>query len=396
MGRPGRPVVIVGYARTPIGSFLGSLRTLSAPQLGAVAIQAALQRAHVAPTDVQEVIMGQVIQAGTGQAPARQAAIFAGLPTSVECLTVNKVCGSGLKAVMLGAQAIALADADIVVAGGMESMSRAPYLLDRARSGYRLGHAELYDAMILDGLWDVYNRMHMGNCAEHCARKLHISRAEQDAYAEESYRRALHAMDQGWFDREIVPVEVRDRKGRLTVVREDEEPRRFQPEKMQQLPPVFDPEGSITAANASKINDGAAAVVIAAEDVARARGLPILAHIVDFCAAARDPIEFPLAPINAIEKLLARTGLRPEAIDLYEINEAFAAVAIGVIRELRLDPARVNVHGGAVALGHPIGASGARLLCTLLNALEIHGGRYGVVSLCLGGGEAVAMLVARD
>ena len=395
MGRPGRSVVIVGYARTPIGSLLGSLRTLSAPQLGAVAIQAALQRAHVASTDVQEVIMGQVIQAGTGQAPARQAAIFAGLPTSVECLTVNKVCGSGLKAVMLGAQAIALADADIVVAGGMESMSRAPYLLDRARDGYRLGHGELHDALILDGLWDVYNRMHMGNCAEYCARKLRISREEQDAYAEESYRRALHAMEQGWFAREIVPVEVRDRKGRVTVVREDEEPRRFQPEKMRQLPPVFDPNGTITAANASKINDGAAAVVIAAEEVARARGLPILARIVDFCAAARDPIEFPLAPINAIEKLLARTGMRADGIDLYEINEAFASVALGVIRELDLDPARVNVHGGAVALGHPIGASGARLLCTLLNALTIHGGRYGVVSLCLGGGEAVAMLIER-
>ncbi|MCS7313285.1 MAG: thiolase family protein [Acidobacteria bacterium] len=395
MDRPGRSVVIVGYARTPIGSFLGTLSRLAAPQLGAVAIRAALQRTGLPPEDVQEVIMGQVIQAGTGQAPARQAARLAGLPVRVECLTVNKVCGSGLKAIMLAAQAIRLGDADVVVAGGMESMSRAPYLLQRARTGYRLGHGEIHDALILDGLWDAHYQMHMGNCAEHCARQLNIGRAAQDEYAAESYRRALRAIERGDFVREIVPVEVPDEKGNVQVVTEDEEPRRVRFEKIPTLPPVFDPAGTITAANASKINDGAAAVVVTAEEVARDRGLRPIGRVVDFCTAARDPIEFPRAPVDAIRKLFHRTGLSKDDVDLYEINEAFASVALGVIQELDLDPGRVNVHGGAIALGHPIGASGARLVCTLLNALTTYQKRFGVVSLCLGGGEAVTLLVER-
>jgi acetyl-CoA C-acetyltransferase len=395
MGRPGRSVVIVGYARTPIGSFLGALSRLPAPKLGAVAIQAALQRSGLTPEDVQEVILGQVVQAGTGQAPARQAALLAGLPARVECLTVNKVCGSGLKAIMLAAQAIALGDADVIVAGGMESMSQAPYLLRRARTGYRLGHGEIQDALILDGLWDAHYQVHMGQCAEHCARQLNIGRAAQDEYAAESYRRALAAWERGDFAREVVPVEVSDERGSVHVVAEDEEPRRVRFEKIPTLPPVFEPDGTITAANASKINDGAAAVVVTAEDVARDRGLRPIARIVDFCAAARDPMEFPRAPVDAIQKLLRRTGLSKDEVDLYEINEAFASVALGVIQELGLDPRRVNVHGGAVALGHPIGASGARLVCTLLNALTTYRKRLGVVSLCLGGGEAVAMLVER-
>ena len=390
-----RSVVIVGYARTPVGSFLGTLSTLSAPRLGAAAVKAAVERSGVPPERIQECIMGNVLQAGVGQAPARQAAVFAGLPESVECLTVNKVCASGLKAVMLAEQAIALGDADVIVAGGMESMSRAPYLLPRARTGFRLGHQEVVDAMIHDGLWDVYNDIHMGNCAEYCVKKAGLTREEQDAYAEESYRRALRAMEEGKFAREIVPVEVPQRKGDPVIVREDEEPRRVRFDKMKQLRPAFDPEGTITAANASKINDGAAAVVVAAEETVSELGLQPLARIVAHCAAARAPIEFPFAPINAIRKLMDRTGMSLSQVDLFEINEAFASVALSAIRELDLPPDKVNVHGGAVALGHPIGASGARLLCTLLNALETYAKRYGVVSLCNGGGEAVAMLVER-
>ena len=395
MAIKGRGVVIIGYARTPVGSFLGSLSTLPAPRLGAIAVKAAFERSGVSVEEIQECIMGNVLQAGVGQAPARQAALFAGLPREVECLTVNKVCASGLVAAMVGARVIAMEDADVIVAGGMESMSMAPYLLPRARTGYRLGNAEVIDAMIHDGLWDVYNDFHMGNCAEYCVRQLKLTREEQDEYAAESYRRALRAMDGGIFEREIVPVEVPQRKGDPIWVREDEEPRRVNFEKMPKLRPVFDPEGTITAANASKLNDGAAAVVLAAESYAEKRGIKPIARVVDFCAAAREPIEFPLAPVDAIQKLLKRNGLQVDDVDLYEINEAFASVALGAIRQLGLNPSRVNIYGGAVALGHPIGASGARLLCTMLNALEREEKRLGVVSLCNGGGEAAAMLVER-
>jgi acetyl-CoA C-acetyltransferase len=390
-----REVVIVGAARTPVGSFLGALSALSAPRLGAAAIREAVRRAGVAPDDVDEVIMGNVLQAGVGQAPARQAALFAGLPTKVECLTINKVCGSGLKAVMLAEQAIALGDAEIVVAGGMESMSNAPYLLERVRTGYRLGHGDVVDSMIKDGLWDVYNNFHMGNAGELCARRLQISREEQDEYAAESYRRARRAQEQGLWADEIVPLEVPQAKGGTILVTEDEEPKRVDFEKMKTLKPVFEPEGTITPANASKINDGAAAVVLMARERAEALGIPPLARIVGAVAAARRPEEFTIAPVDAIQKVLRKTGLALSEIDLFEINEAFAVVALAAIRMLELDPKRVNPNGGAVALGHPIGASGARLLTTLLYEMKRRQARRGLVTLCIGGGEAVAMVVER-
>lgn len=393
MNKQIRDVVIVSAARTPVGSFLGSLSALSAPQLGAAAIGEAVKRAGLSPADVNEVIMGHVLSAGVGQAPARQAAIFAGLPTSVECLTINKVCGSGLKAVMLAAQAVALGDADIIVAGGMESMSQAPYLLDRARMGYRLGHGQIFDSMIKDGLWDVYNDFHMGNAGELCARNLKISREEQDEYAAESYRRALRAQAEGLFAEEIVPVEVAQAKGAPVRVVEDEEPKRVNFEKMKTLKPAFDREGTITPANASKINDGAAAVVVMAREQAEQRKIAPLGRIIAAVAAARAPEEFPVAPVDAIQKVLRRANLTVDAIDLFEINEAFAVVALASIKQLGLDPARVNVNGGAVALGHPIGASGARLLTTLLYEMKRRRARRGLVSLCIGGGEAVAMIV---
>ncbi len=390
-----REVVIVGAARTPVGSFLGALSALSAPQLGATAIREALRRAGVAPDDVDEVIMGNVLQAGVGQAPARQAALFAGLPTKVECLTINKVCGSGLKAVMLAEQAIALGDAEIIVAGGMESMSNAPYLLERARTGYRLGHGDVVDSMIKDGLWDVYNNFHMGNAGELCARRLEISREEQDEYAAESYRRARRAQEQGLLAEEIVPVEVPQAKKGTILVTEDEEPKRVDFEKMKTLKPAFEPEGTITPANASKINDGAAAVVLMTRERAEAMGIPPLARIVGAVAAARRPEEFTVAPVDAIQKVLRKTGLALSEIDLFEINEAFAVVALAAIRMLELDPKKVNVNGGAVAFGHPIGASGARLLTTLLYEMKRRQARRGLVTLCIGGGEAVAMVVER-
>jgi len=395
MGNQRREVVIVGAARTPVGSFLGALSGLSAPKLGAAAIREALRRAGVAPELVDEVIMGNVLQAGVGQAPARQAALWAGLPTKVECLTINKVCGSGLKAVMLAEQAIAVGDAEVIVAGGMESMSNAPYLLERARTGYRLGHGEVVDSMIKDGLWDVYNDFHMGNAGELCARRLALSRQEQDEYAAESYRRALRAQEQGLLAEEIVPVEVPQPKGGTIVVAEDEEPKRVNFEKMKTLKPAFEPEGTITPANASKINDGAAAVVLMSRERAEAMGVMPLARIVGAVAAARQPEEFTIAPVDAIQKVLKRTGLSLSDIDLFEINEAFAVVALAAIRLLELDPRKVNVNGGAIAFGHPIGASGARLLTTLLYEMKRRQARRGLVTLCIGGGEAVALIVER-
>lgn len=394
MSQHKREVVIISAARTPVGSFLGSLSALPAPKLGAAAIQEALKRAGVAPADVDEVIMGNVLQGGVGQAPARQAAIFAGLPTKVECMTINKVCGSGLKSVMLAAQAIALGDADVVVAGGMESMSNAPYLLERARQGYRLGHGEVVDSMIKDGLWDVYNNFHMGHAGELCARNLNISRQEQDAFAAESYRRALRAQEQGWLAEEIVAVEVPQAKG-TTLVSEDEEPKRVNFDKMLTLKPAFQEGGTITPANASKINDGAAAVVVMARERAERLGLQPMARIVGAVAAARAPEEFTVAPVDAIKKVLSKTELTLGAIDLFEINEAFAVVALAAIKQLELDPQKVNVNGGAVAFGHPIGASGARLLTTLLYEMKRRQAQHGLVTLCIGGGEAVAMVVER-
>ncbi len=395
MTRMIRNVVITEAVRTPIGSFLGTLSTVPAPRLGAVAIAEALKRAKVAPDQVDEVIMGNVLQAGVGQAPARQAAIYAGLPHKVECMTLHKVCGSGLKSIMVAAQGIATGDADIVVAGGMENMSLSPYYLMNARTGYRMGNGNLVDGMIHDGLWDVYNNFHMGNAAEQCARDLSLSREEQDELAVSSYRRAQKAMEDGTFDREIVTVEVPQRKGDPIRVSQDEEPGRVIFEKIPTLRPAFEKEGTITAANASKINDGAAAAVVMAEDKAAELGLKPLARIVAQASYAQAPAEFPTAPIGAIHKVLAKANMTTDQIDIWEINEAFAVVALASLKGLELDREKVNVHGGAIALGHPIGASGARLTVTLLNAMQMRQARYGLVSLCIGGGEASAMIVER-
>jgi acetyl-CoA C-acetyltransferase len=388
-----REIVIVASARTPIGSFQGALAPLSATKLGATAIQAALSRGKVPADAVGEVYMGCVLPAGLGQAPARQASIGAGIPASVGAVTVNKVCGSGLKAVVLARNAVIAGEHDVVVAGGMESMSNAPYLLPKAREGYRLGHAQVIDSLITDGLWDAYKNVHMGDCGELCAREKGITRADQDAFAAESYRRALHAQAEGKFKGEIVPVEIPQRKGAPLIVADDEEPGRGDIAKLGSLRPAFQKEGTITAGNASSINDGAAALVVTSADVAAARGWKPLARIAGAAGHAQAPEWFTTAPAGAIERLLANVGWKKHEVDLWEINEAFAVVSIANNRMLELDPARVNVWGGAVALGHPIGASGARVLVTLLAALRDAGKRRGVASLCIGGGEGIALAV---
>jgi len=392
---PPQEVVIVAACRTPIGSLAGSLSSLSAPRLGSVVIRQALSRAGVPPTEVSEVIMGCVLSAGVGQAPARQAAIFAGLPVSVEALTINKVCGSGLKSVMLGAQAIMLGHADVVVAGGMESMSNAPYLLDRARSGYRMGHATLVDAMIRDGLWDVYNDFHMGTAADLCAKDCSISREAQDEFSATSYRRAIEAWEKGYFRDEIVPVEIPQKKGPPVLVNDDEEPSRVKFEKIPGLRPAFGKEGTVTAANASKINDGAAALVLMSAEKAASLKLPVLGRIRAFGSAARKPEEFTTAPADVIPKVLRTAGLAVGDIDLFEVNEAFAVVNLAVNKLLGLDMANINVNGGAVALGHPIGASGARILVTLLYAMRRLDKKRGMAAICIGGGEASGLIVER-
>lgn len=388
-------VVITSYARTPIGSFLGSLASLSAPQLGSIAIAAVLERSGLAPEQVDEVIMGHVLAGGVGQAPARQAALGAGLPNSVEALTVNKVCGSGLKAVMLAAPAIQTGDARVIVAGGMESMSNVPHYLGSLRQGLRMGHGELIDGMVHDGLWDVYNQVHMGSCAEICVRELGFTRTQQDEYTVRSYKRALAAQDGGLFDKEIIPVEVPQRKGEPLVVEKDEEPGRVNFDKIPTLRPVFEKDGCITAANASTINDGAAAMVVMSRSRAEELGIKPVARIVGQASAAQAPEWFTTAPAKAIDKVLKKTGLSLGDIDLFEINEAFAVVPLAAIDELGLDPEQVNIHGGAVALGHPIGASGARILVTLLSAMEQRDARRGMAALCIGGGEAAALIVER-
>src|SRR5512136_391292 len=374
---PGREVVIVGAARTPIGSFLGSLAAVPATRLGATAIRAALQRAGVEPGAVDEVVMGNVLQAGEGQAPARQAALYAGLPEKVPCWTLNKVCGSGLKAVISGAQAIALGDAEIVVAGGMESMSNVPYYDRSARTGARMGNVELLDGMIFDGLWDVYNQQHMGMCAEHCATTQGIPRAAQDEYALESTKRAIEAQKSGAFAAEIVPVEIEGKKGEKTIVSEDDGPKAARPEKIPSLKPVFKKDGTVTAANSSSINDGGAAVVLMSAERARKEGRTVLARITGWGGAARAPVEFTIAPADAIRTTLGKLGLTAKDVDLWEINEAFAVVSVANNQLLGLDGKNVNVRGGAVALGHPIGASGARLLVTLLYAMKDLDGKRG-------------------
>ena len=389
-----KKVVIVAAKRTPVGAFNGALSSVSAPQLGSIAIKALLEETKINPDLVDEVIMGNVLSAGQGQAPARQAGIYAGLPNKSEALTINKMCGSGLKSVMLAHQAIALGDADIIVAGGMESMTNAPYLLPNARSGYRLGNAAVQDSIILDGLTDVYNNVHMGVCAESCAKDFSLTRQELDAYAVDSYKRAIEAQKSGKFEGEIVPVKIKGKTGEV-VVSKDEEPEKVNFEKMPSLRPAFDKNGVVTAANASKLNDGGAALLIMSEEKAKELGLKPLVEIIAQSSAAKAPIEFTTAPADAITKVLKKANLKLEDIDLFEINEAFAVVSLAVNKLLGIITERVNVNGGAIALGHPIGASGARILVTLIHEMLRENLKYGLASLCIGGGEASAIIVKK-
>jgi acetyl-CoA C-acetyltransferase len=389
-----REVFVCAAARTPIGAFQGALQDVSAPRLGAVAIRAALERSGLGPDDVQETFFGNVLTAGVGQAPARQAARAAGIPDRVPATTVGKVCGSGLQSVILGTRAILLGDADVVVAGGMESMSQAPYLMPQARNGFRMGHGKVVDSMIHDGLWDPYHDWHMGNAGELCARERGFSREAQDEFAVASYRKALAAQESKAFEAEIVPVTLETKAGK-TIVAEDEEPKRVKFDKVASLRPAFDKSGTITAANASKIDDGAAALILASGDVVAARNLTPLARVVGYGGHAQQPEWFTTAPVGAIHAACRRTGLTTKDIDLFEINEAFAVVAMVTVKDCELDPATVNVRGGAIALGHPIGASGARILTTLVYALRDLRKKRGLATLCIGGGEAVAVIVER-
>lgn len=383
-------LVISSAVRTPIGAFQGAFASLPAARLGAAAVAAAVKRAGVDASAVDLAFIGNVLQAGQGQAPARQAALHGGLQDGTQTVTINKMCGSGLEAVIQAGRAIMVGDARVVVAGGMESMTNAPYLVPGARGGLRLGDAKLIDSMIHDGLWDAYGDKHMGSCAELCARKYSFSREAQDEFAERSYRRAQTAAEDGTFAAEIVPVEVAGRRGSVTVER-DEGPSAVDFEKMTRLRPAFEADGTITAANASTLNDGAAALVITSGEVATAEGLPVLARINGWAGAAVAPEWFTVAPVTAMQRLLDRLGWSPGSVDLYEINEAFSVVPMAAMEEFGLSADVVNVHGGAVALGHPIGASGARILVTLLNALRLKGKRRGVASICIGGGEALAL-----
>ena len=385
-------VYVVSGVRTSIGGFQGELSALTAPQLGGIAIRAAIARSGLEGNCIDEAVMGNVLNAGLGQAPARQASLYSGIPTSVPCTTVSKVCGSGMKAVMIGCDLIEAGRANVVVSGGMESMSNAPYLLAKARAGYRLGHGEIIDHMFLDGLEDAYEHRLMGTYAEEAALHYQLSRDEQDAYALESLKRAKKAMENGTFEREIVPVSVTSKSGKMLVV-SDEQPRRVDPAKIPTLKPAFSKDGTVTAANSSSISDGAAALVLAGEEAVKSRGLKPLARIVAQASYASDPRWFTTAPIGAIRKVLEQSHWNIDDVDLFEINEAFANVAIIAARELKLPSEKVNVNGGACALGHPIGASGARILVTLLNALLSSGGKRGIASLCIGGGEATALAV---
>jgi acetyl-CoA C-acetyltransferase len=386
-------IVILAATRTPLGSFQGALAGVPAPRLGAAAIKGAVTQAGLAPEAVTDVLMGNVLQAGLGQAPARQAAIHAGLPSSVRCVTIHKVCGSGLQAVMQGAHALAAGAAEIVVAGGMENMSAAPYLLPKAREGYRLGHQQVVDSLVHDGLWDPYNNLHMGNCAEQCAEKYGFTREQQDAYAANSFRRANATQQDGRFSQEITRVEITDLKGEVTRVERDEGPARVNYEKIPTLRPAFDKAGTITAANASTLNDGAAALVLATAAIAAQRGLKPLARLAGFGAHAHDPVWFTTAPVSATRQALQHAGWAVADVDLWEVNEAFAVVPLAFMRELGVAHDRLNVRGGAISLGHPIGASGARILVTLLAAMRDRGAKRGVATLCIGGGEGLAACV---
>jgi len=385
-------VVILSAKRTPIGAFQGALLPLTAVQLGAAAARAAIQAASVNPAELQEIIMGCVLPAGLGQAPARQAAIAAGVPVSVPATTINKMCGSGLKAVMLAADQIRAGSAELVLAGGLESMSNAPYLLPKARGGYRMGHGEILDSMFYDGLQSPWDGRLMGTFAEMLAGKYNFSRAQQDAFATESVQRAVRAVDAGDFDAEVTPLSVKGRKGE-TVVARDETPGTCDVSRIPSMKPAFSKDGTVTAASSSSISDGAAALVLASGAAARARGLKPLARVLAYASHAQEPEWFTTAPGSAIKKVLARLNWKPNDADLYEINEAFAVVAMAAMRDVDIDHARVNVNGGACALGHPIGATGARILTTLVHALRARRGQRGIASLCIGGGEAVAMAV---
>ncbi|MCR4417969.1 MAG: thiolase family protein [Ignavibacteria bacterium] len=383
-----KEVFICDALRTPIGSFLGTLSSIPAPKLAAELIKKVVERNGLKGEEINEVIIGNVLSAGIGQAPARQAALFGGLPESVECMTINKVCGSGLKAVMLAEQAIKCGDASLILAGGMESMSNAPFLLKGIREGIKFGNQSLYDSMLYDGLIDVYSNLHMGNCSEQVAKEKNITREEQDSFAIESYKRALAAQEKGLFNDEILPISVKDK-----LVSEDEEPKKVKFEKIPSLKPVFEKDGTITAANASKLNDGAAITLVADEDIIKKYNLKPLVKIISQAAFAMNPQKFALAPIGAIKKSLEKAKLTITDIDLFEINEAFSMVTIAVMKELGIPHEKVNVNGGAVALGHPIGASGARLLTTLIYEMKRRNSRYGLISLCIGGGEAVSLIV---
>jgi acetyl-CoA C-acetyltransferase len=390
-----REVVIVSAARTAIASFMGALHTVPAPKLGAEAIRGALQKAELAPEYVDEVIMGNVLTAAVGQAPARQAALAAGLGNQVPCMTINKVCGSGLKAVMLAAQAIMVGDADVVIAGGQENMSLTPYLLAKARSGLKMGHAQLEDSLIRDGLWDVYNDYHMGSAAELCASDYGFSREDQDEFALTSYIRAQAAIAAGKFAGEIIPVHVPQKRGEPIAITADEEPFRVKFDKVATLRPAFKKDGTVTAANASSINDGAAALVVMAAEKAKELGLKPLARIIAQASAAKKPEYFTTAPADAIAAVLQKAKMEVSDIDLFEVNEAFSVVSLAVNKLAGLDPEKVNIYGGAVALGHPIGASGARILTTLLSALHQENKKTGLATLCIGGGEASALIVEK-
>jgi acetyl-CoA C-acetyltransferase len=390
-----KDIVILGGARTPIGSFLGTLSSLPAPKLGAVAIKCALQNSGVDAGQIQQVIMGNVLQAAIGQAPARQAAIGAGIPVEAGAVTINKVCGSGMKAIMYAANDIRCDEYDIAVAGGMESMSNAPYALPQARTGYRMGNGKMLDLMVHDGLWDPYGDKHMGNCAETCVSKYNFSREQQDDFSRESYRRAQDATKTGKFRKEIAVVEIAGKKGTQTIV-DDEEPFSAPLDKMGTLKPAFQREGgTVTAANASKINDGAAALIVTSADYAEKHGLKPLVRIVAQATAAHEPEWFTTAPAKAIDIALKRAGMTVDDIDLFEVNEAFAAVALAAMADAKIPHDKLNVHGGAVALGHPIGASGARIVITLMHALEDRGLKRGLAAICIGGGEAAALIIER-
>jgi acetyl-CoA C-acetyltransferase len=386
-------VVILSAARTPLGSFQGTLASVSAPRLGATAIGGAITRSGVVESEVTDVLMGNVLQAGLGQAPARQAALRAGLSPSARTVTIHRVCGSGLEAVVQGTYRLLLGDAAMVVSGGMENMSAAPYLLPKAREGYRLGHQQVIDSIVHDGLWDPHNNLHMGGCAELCAKKYGFTREQQDAYAVESFRRANAAQADGRLAQEIVPAEVTDSKGAVTRVEQDEGPGKVKYDRIPTLRPAFETAGTITAANASSINDGAAALVLTTEHAANSRGIQPIARIVAFGSHAQDPMWFTTAPVVAAQNALKRAGWSAATVDLWEINEAFAVVPLAFAREMCVPTEKLNVRGGAIALGHPIGASGARILVTLIYALRERGAKRGVAAICIGGGEGLAVCI---